>query len=193
VSRNAPPPPEKGFDLIRRFALFISIAGTLAAPGIASAGPLADHANHLRAEVVRTLGSRTPGRDIVRQGILEHGKTRRPTRAELVSYQDALARMLASTVPASESAAGSSADSTTSSASAAAAGSLPTCTWQPESGGDWSAVNPSSGAGGRYQIMPSTWAAYGGTGLPQDASPAEQTAVAERIMQSQGPSAWVNC
>ena len=50
-------------------------------------------------------------------------------------------------------------------------------------GGDWTAVNPSSGAGGRYQIMPSTWAAYGGTGLPQDASPAEQTAVAERIMQ----------
>jgi hypothetical protein len=149
---------------------------------------VADHANHLRAEVVRALGSRSPGRDIVRRGILDHGKTRRPTHAELVSYQDALARMLAS-----KDAGYSSSDSSTSSASTAAAGSLPTCTWQPESGGDWSAVNPSSGAGGRYQIMPSTWAAYGGTGLPQDASPAEQTAVAERIMQSQGLSAWVNC
>jgi hypothetical protein len=149
---------------------------------------VADHANHLRAEVVRALGSRSPGRDIVRRGILDHGKTRRPTHAELVSYQDALARMLAS-----KDAGYSSSDSSTSSASAAAAGSLPTCTWQPESGGDWSAVNPSSGAGGRYQIMPSTWAAYGGTGLPQDASPAEQTAVAMRIMHSQGLSAWVIC
>jgi hypothetical protein len=165
--------------------LFLSVAGALAVPGVAGAEPLADHANHLRAEVVRALGHRSPGRDIVRQGILAHGKTRRPTHAELISYQDALARMLASGY--------SSSDSNTSSESAAAAGSLPTCTWQPESGGDWSAVNPSSGAGGRYQIMPSTWAAYGGTGLPQDASPAEQTAVAERIMQEQGPSAWVNC
>ncbi len=168
--------------------LFISVAGALAVPGVASAESLSDHANHLRAEVVRALGRRSPGRDIVRQGILAHGKTRQPTHAELIRYQDALARMLAS-----KDAGYSSPDSTTSSASAAAAGSLPTCTWQPESGGDWTAVNPSSGAGGRYQIMPSTWAAYGGTGLPQDASPAEQTAVAERIMQEQGPSAWVNC
>jgi hypothetical protein len=148
---------------------------------------LADHADHLRAEVVHALGRRSPGRDIVRQGILAHGKTRRPTRSQLLSYQDALARMLAA-----KDAGFSSSGSTTSGASMAA-GSLPTCTWEPESGGDWSALNPSSGAGGRYQIMPSTWAAYGGTGLPQDAPPAEQTAVAERIMQSQGLSAWVNC
>jgi Transglycosylase-like domain len=168
--------------------LFISVAGALVVPGVASAQSLTDHANHLRAEVVRALGSRTPGRDIVRRGILEHGKVRRPTHAELVSYQAALERMLSSTGAASTSTGYSSGESATSSA-----GSLPTCTWLPESGGDWRAVNPSSGAGGRYQIMPSTWAAYGGTGLPQDASPAEQTAVAERIMQTQGPSAWVNC
>ena len=116
----------------------------------------------------------------MRRGILEHGKTRRATHAELISYRDALARMLASTSPASASAGYSSADLTTSSAGAAAAASLPTCTWQPESGGGWSAVNPSSGAGGRYQIMPSTWAAYGGIGLLQDASPADQTAIAEQ-------------
>lgn len=177
----------------------MSVAGALAVPCAAQAASLADHANHLRAEVVGALGSRAPGRDIVRRGILDrHGKTRRPTHAELSSYRDALARMLASTQPASTSVAPGSADagasaSSTSASSAAAAGNLPTCTWLPESGGDWHAVNPSSGAGGRYQIMPSTWVAYGGTGLPQDAPPAEQTAVAERIMQSQGPSAWVNC
>jgi hypothetical protein len=166
----------------------MSVAGALAVPGVAGAESLAHHANHLRAKVVHALGSRSPGRDIVRRGIVDHGRTRPPTHAELVSYQDALAGMLASNTAGS-----ASADSTTSSAGAATAASLPTCTWEPESGGDWSAVNPSSGAGGRYQIMPSTWAAYGGTGLPQDASPAEQTAVAERILQSQGLSAWVNC
>lgn len=79
-------------------------------------------------------------------------------------------------------------------ASAASAESpLPACTWQPESGGNPRAVNPSTGAGGYYQIMPSTWAAYGGTGAPQDAPLAEQTAIAEKIWATQGPSAWVNC
>jgi hypothetical protein len=61
---------------------------------------------------------------------------------------------------------------------------------QCESGGNYSAVNPTSGAGGAYQILPSTWRAYGGRGRPQDASPAEQGAVASRIYATQGPSAW---
>jgi hypothetical protein len=59
-----------------------------------------------------------------------------------------------------------------------------------ESGGNYSAVNPSSGAGGAYQIMPSTWHAYGGQGLPQDASPAEQGRIAAQIYAAQGASAW---
>lgn len=61
---------------------------------------------------------------------------------------------------------------------------------QCESGGNWSAVNPSSGAGGAYQIMPSTWAAYGGQGLPENASPAQQSQIASEIWAHQGPSAW---
>jgi muramidase (phage lysozyme) len=59
-----------------------------------------------------------------------------------------------------------------------------------ESGGNYSAVNPSSGAGGAYQILPSTWAAYGGTGLPQDAPPAVQDAIAAKIYAAGGPSQW---
>jgi hypothetical protein len=59
-----------------------------------------------------------------------------------------------------------------------------------ESGGNYRAVNPSSGAGGAYQILPSTWAAYGGSGLPQDAPPAEQDAIAAKIYASGGPSQW---
>lgn len=59
-----------------------------------------------------------------------------------------------------------------------------------ESGGNYRAVNPSTGAGGAYQILPSTWAAYGGTGLPQNAPPAEQDAIAAKIYAAAGPSQW---
>ena len=68
--------------------------------------------------------------------------------------------------------------------------SIPSGIVQCESGGNWHAVNPSSGAGGAYQIMPSTWQAYGGSGLPQDASPAEQSAIASKIWATSGPGAW---
>ena len=47
-----------------------------------------------------------------------------------------------------------------------------------ESGGNFEAVNPSSGAGGAYQILPSTWDLYGGEGNPEDASPAQQSEIA---------------
>lgn len=60
-----------------------------------------------------------------------------------------------------------------------------------ESGGDWGAVNSSSGAGGAYQILPSTWAQYGGSGTPQDASPEEQSAIAAEIYADSGGAAWV--
>lgn len=59
-----------------------------------------------------------------------------------------------------------------------------------ESGGNWDAVNPSSGAGGAYQILPSTWELYGGEGDPEDASPAEQSEIAAQIWADSGASAW---
>jgi peptidoglycan hydrolase-like protein with peptidoglycan-binding domain len=80
------------------------------------------------------------------------------------------------------------------SAPAASSGSggytIPSSIVQCESGGNYSAVNPDTGAGGAYQILPSTWQAYGGQGLPQDASPAEQGRIAGEIYASQGGSAW---
>ena len=60
-----------------------------------------------------------------------------------------------------------------------------------ESGGNYGAVNPSSGAGGAYQILPSTWKLYGGKGKPHQASPAEQDAIAAQIWADSGPGAWV--
>jgi peptidoglycan hydrolase CwlO-like protein len=60
-----------------------------------------------------------------------------------------------------------------------------------ESGGNFQALNPSSGAGGAYQILPSTWRLYGGKGLPNEAPPAEQHRIAAMIWADSGPSAWV--
>jgi hypothetical protein len=60
-----------------------------------------------------------------------------------------------------------------------------------ESGGNFRALNPSSGAGGAYQILPSTWKLYGGSGLPHLASPAEQHRIAAMIWADSGPAAWV--
>jgi peptidoglycan hydrolase-like protein with peptidoglycan-binding domain len=68
--------------------------------------------------------------------------------------------------------------------------SIPASIVMCESGGNYAAVNPTTGAGGAYQILPSTWAAYGGQGLPQDAPPAEQNRIAAEIYATQGPSAW---
>jgi peptidoglycan hydrolase CwlO-like protein len=69
--------------------------------------------------------------------------------------------------------------------------SIPTYIVMCESGGNYSALNPSSGAGGAYQILPSTWELYGGTGEPQNAPKAEQDRIAAEIWADSGPSAWV--
>ena len=60
-----------------------------------------------------------------------------------------------------------------------------------ESGGQNLPPN-SAGASGYYQIMPGTWRQYGGTGSAAYRAPkSEQDAVAHRIWQGSGPSAWV--
>jgi septal ring factor EnvC (AmiA/AmiB activator) len=69
--------------------------------------------------------------------------------------------------------------------------SIPTYIVMCESGGNYSALNPSSGAGGAYQIMPETWEAYGGEGLPHEASKAEQDRIAALIYADSGTSPWV--
>lgn len=59
-----------------------------------------------------------------------------------------------------------------------------------ESGGNFRALNSSSGAGGAYQILPSTWRLYGGKGLPHQASPKEQGRIAAQIWADSGAAAW---
>lgn len=59
-----------------------------------------------------------------------------------------------------------------------------------ESGGNPQAVNGSSGAGGLYQFLPSTWRALGHSGLPQNASVAEQNQAFQQQVAQSGYSAW---
>ena len=68
--------------------------------------------------------------------------------------------------------------------------SIPTYIVMCESGGNYGAINPSSGAGGAYQILPSTWALYGGQGAPQEAPKEEQDRIAGEIWADSGGGAW---
>lgn len=57
-----------------------------------------------------------------------------------------------------------------------------------ESSGNWNAPG-----GGGLQIIPSTWAAYGGTAYApsaEQATKAQQIAIAEKVLADQGPDAW---
>lgn len=64
-----------------------------------------------------------------------------------------------------------------------------------ESGGSYTARNSTSTAGGRYQILDSTWYAYGGRSYASSypaavAPPTEQDRIASAIYADVGSSAW---
>src|SRR4051812_19878989 len=146
-------------------------------------------------EKVSKLGAE-PGRDIVKDGVRHHGKPRAATAAD-VRHSVRTLRQMHTQLTAPAPTATTSASTTTSGGSASVSGSstsssssLPSCTWQPESGGDYNAVNSSSGARGKYQIMPETYAANGGDG---SWSPADQERVAQNIWNATGGAPWTDC
>ena len=63
---------------------------------------------------------------------------------------------------------------------------------QCESGGNW-AINTGNGYYGGLQFTLGTWQGNGGSGMPHNASRAEQIRVAENVLQSQGIGAWPTC
>jgi LysM repeat protein len=75
-------------------------------------------------------------------------------------------------------------------ASYSGSGGFQSCVIQRESGGNASAVNASSGAGGLYGFLPSTWQSLGHSGLPENASVAEQNAAFAQEYAQSGGSAW---
>ncbi|MGW2446026.1 transglycosylase family protein [Streptomyces sp. NPDC001675] len=111
------------------------------------------------------------------------GKHRRPSKA---TRAIALAGVTGAAVAAPLMAAGNASAATTSEWDAVA---------QCESGGNW-AINTGNGYYGGLQFSASTWAAYGGTqyaGQANQASKAQQIAVAEKVLAAQGKGAWPVC
>lgn len=173
---------------MKRLTLAASLVLAVALPAQAHALTHREAVAYGRAywHAARTLGMRTAGCKLIGPTPTCAGH---PADARILHSTDVLRRMVAPhrTQPIS-----SSTTSTTSTAAVSYSGgySIPSYIVQCESGGDWHAVNPSSGAGGAYQLLPSTSVAYGGTATPQDMSPAQQSAVAARVWAASGASAW---
>jgi uncharacterized protein YabE (DUF348 family) len=94
------------------------------------------------------------------------------------------------------SSSGSSSGSSSSGSSASSGGSAPSGVWgklaQCESGGNPS-TNTGNGYYGLYQFSLPTWQAVGGSGLPSEASAAEQTKRAQILQQRSGWGQWPAC
>ena len=182
---------------MKRLIVPTGVALAAAAPGVAAAATPAGHptsvkqptAAHVKAyeqayqKAVKEFGRRAPGRNIVKDGTAAGDAA---SDAQVMASLAVLERMVA---PAPTTT--STPVSTAASVSSAGAAGVPACA--SESGTNYSTgpsnTNASSGATGRYQILPSTAAAYGCS----LATPAGQDACAQTIYQHQGAGAWVGC
>lgn len=134
----------------RMIVVVAAIAAVAGAP--AQAGVRTEYSD-LYARVAKEHGKRAPGRNIVKFG-LANGK--RPSKAQVLKSIDVLRRMMQPAPVVSTP--------STPSVGAAYAGGVPAeleSIAQCESGGSYTAVNSSSGAYGKYQILPSTAEAHG--------------------------------
>ncbi|WP_052436370.1 resuscitation-promoting factor [Georgenia sp. SUBG003] len=100
--------------------------------------------------------------------------------------------------PKPQPAASPAASSAPAQRSAPSGGGAPTSgVWaqlaQCESGGNPSAVSPNGLYHGLYQFSVQTWQAMGGSGLPSQASPAEQTQRAQALQARSGWGQWPAC
>jgi Transglycosylase-like domain len=178
---------------MKRFALAAIAAVAVVGPGVAAGRP--PSTSHARAyerayrQVAHRFGRRAPGRNLVKDGFSPH---RPATDAQTVASLTVLERMLAP-APGSAATAVPAAASSQSAPAATSGGSGAPPACASESGSNYSTgstnTNGSSGATGRYQITPSTAAAYGCS----LATPAGQDACAQTIYRNQGASAWAGC
>ena len=178
---------------MKRLILPVGVAVAAVAPGVAAAkSPTPAHVRAYEKayhEVSHKFGRRVPGRNILKDGIRAHHSV---TDAETVASLQVLERILAPTVSPATSATSAATPATSAiTGSTAGASGVPACA--SESGTNYSTgganTNASSGATGRYQILPSTAAAYGCS----LATAAGQDACAQTIYEHQGASAWVGC
>ncbi|WP_313769681.1 transglycosylase family protein [Cellulosimicrobium cellulans] len=146
---------------------------------------------HTTVHRVTTVDGAEESRELVSEGvttppvnkILVQGTKERPKPQPKVETQQ-------------RSSSSSSSSSGGSSAPAANLGSAPGGVWgalaQCESGGN-PATNTGNGYYGLYQFSLSTWQAMGGSGLPSEASAAEQTQRAQALQARSGWGQWPAC
>lgn len=153
---------------------------------------------HLYHHAAAKYGKRAPGRNVLKDG---RSDSKPVTDARVLGSIKVLERLLypppvvvSQPVVTSTAAPSQSVGTSTAPApsySSGGAGGVPACA--SESGTNYSTgganTNASSGATGRYQILPSTARAYGCS----MATPSAQDACAQTIYQHQGASAWVGC
>src|SRR3982750_15972 len=154
----------KGMGLALRAMPFATLAMI-----VAPAGAQADFSSCNRAlettysgryyAVKSRHGTRAPGRNIRKWGVLRNGRQNDATCKQIARSAQQLRRLLSApklmrstAVPPSQKPAGVLSDFDKA--------NLPECTWRPESGGSYTAYNESSGAWGKYQVIPSTWKAH---------------------------------
>lgn len=117
------------------------------------------------------------------------------TEIVAVGTKEPVVQAATTTAPSSSSSSSSSSAAASSSAGTAT-GSAPAGVWaalaQCESGGN-PATNTGNGFYGLYQFSLPTWQAMGGSGLPSDASAAEQTARAQALQAQSGWGQWPGC
>lgn len=95
--------------------------------------------------------------------------------------------------PAPAASSGSSETAASASATVAAAGDVWSKLAQCESGGNPSIVSSNGLYHGLYQFSVGTWQSLGGTGLPSQASAAEQTRLAQALQARSGWGQWPHC
>lgn len=140
---------------------------------------------HLYWSVVRHHGRRSPGRNLVTRGIKTHGRVRPPSKREIARSIRTFQRWLAP--PPGPVRASDYPPHGQSAAYQGGRWAIPSGIVMCESGGNYHAINPSSGAYGAYQILPSTSAGLG----CNMATPAGQDECARRVWATQGRGAWV--
>jgi resuscitation-promoting factor RpfB len=86
----------------------------------------------------------------------------------------------------------SSSSSSSSSTSSTPSGSVWDKLAECESGGNWS-INTGNGYYGGLQFSLSTWRAYGGSGMPHEASREQQIAIAKKLQADAGWGSWPAC
>jgi uncharacterized protein YabE (DUF348 family) len=160
---------------------------------------------HTTVERVTTVDGKEESRELVSEGdttppvdeiVVEGTKERPEPEPEPAKEPESSSSSSEDSSSSSSSASSSSEDSGDDGGSGSTAGAATSGVWaklaQCESGGN-PATNTGNGYYGLYQFTASTWRSVGGSGLPHEASAAEQTKRAQILQQRAGWGQWPAC